>query len=97
MIGRLELSRGQIAQRGMDALVLVHVVQEAPNLRVGIGAILVLGECHLLLFDRPHEPLGIPLLAWLALLSPADVRAEVLQPDDVGRRGVLHPLGRSDG
>jgi hypothetical protein len=43
MIRRLELRRGQVAQRRMDALVLVHLFQEAPDLRVGVSEIAILG------------------------------------------------------
>ena len=43
MIGRLELRWGQVAQRRVDALVLVDVIQEVPDLRVGVSEVTLLG------------------------------------------------------
>ncbi len=92
MIGCLELCRGQVAQRRVDARVLVDIVQQAPDLRVGVGEVTVFGQRHLLLFDRRHESLGIAVLTRLTLLRHADVRADLIQARHIGSRGVLHAL-----
>src|SRR5512144_3104866 len=47
----LELHRGQVAQRRMDPLPVVHGVQEPTQLAVGIGEVPVLGQVDLLLAD----------------------------------------------
>ncbi len=39
----LEFNWGEIAQRGMDPLVHVHVIQEAANLVIGIMIVEILG------------------------------------------------------
>jgi hypothetical protein len=74
--------------------VLVDVVQEAPALGRGVGAIALLGERHLLFFDRPHEPLGVPILARLPLRGHADLRAALLQARPIGGRRVVHAVVR---
>lgn len=98
MIRRLELRRGQVAERRMDALTLVDVVQEAPDLRVGVGKVAILRQGHLLFFDRPHQPLGIAVLPGFTLLGHTDPRAEFAQARHVGGGRLLHALvGVMDG
>jgi hypothetical protein len=94
MVSRFELGWGQIAQRRMDALALVHVIQEVPDLRIGVGEVTILCERHLRFFDRAHQPLGIAILPGLALLRQADPRAELFQARYIGSRGILHTLVR---
>jgi len=33
----LELNRGEIPQRGMDPLAHIHLIQESPDLPIGVG------------------------------------------------------------
>ncbi len=92
MVGCLELHRRQRAQRRVDTLVLVDLIQEAPDLRVGIGEVPLLSQRHLLVFTGPQQPFSVAILAWLALLGHADRDPALLHLRDVGRRGVLHAL-----
>src|SRR5947209_2776185 len=59
----LELRRGQVAQRRVDALAFVHVVEEPARLPQRVGEVGVLGQRHLLFLDGPHQPLGVAVLA----------------------------------
>ena len=54
---RLEFGWGEITQRRMDTLVHIHIVQEAPNLMIGIIILEILGKVNLLFFDRLDETL----------------------------------------
>jgi hypothetical protein len=64
----LELQRREIAQRRMDALDVVNVIEEAPDLPMGVREVVVLGEIDLLFFDGAHEAFGITVLARFAAM-----------------------------
>src|SRR6267143_4439247 len=51
----LELPRREVAQRRVNALDVVNVVEEAGDLPEGVGEVLVVGEVHLLFFDGPDQ------------------------------------------
>src|SRR5260370_8117589 len=68
----LELRRRQVAQRRVDALVVVDRVDEVAKLPVGIGVVLVLRQVYFLFLDRPHQPLGVTVLARFAGRRPPD-------------------------
>jgi hypothetical protein len=76
----------------MDALVLVHLVQKAPDLRVGVGEIAVLGQCHLLLLDRAPQPLDKDVVQRPAAPIPADLDVGLFEAAGVGGTGELHAL-----
>ncbi len=90
--GGLELCRRQRAQGRVNALALVDVIEELASVRIRIGEILVVGQIHLLLFAGAHQPLGVPVLAWLADLGHTDAHPELLKTRHVGRRGLLNAL-----
>ncbi len=46
---RFEFGWGEIAQRRMDPLVHIHIVQEAPNLVISVMIVEILGKVNLLL------------------------------------------------
>src|SRR5262249_49099305 len=69
-----------------DTFVLAHLIQEASDLRVGVGEVAVVGERHLLLFDLAHGPLGVAVLTRLALLGRDDV---VTKPRDYALHAAL--------
>jgi hypothetical protein len=58
----LEFGWGEIAQRGMDPLMHIHVIQEAADLMICIMIVQVLGQVNLLFLDRPDETLGVAVL-----------------------------------
>ena len=59
---RLEFGWGEIAQRRMDPLVHVHVIQEAADLVICIMIVQVLGQVKLLFLDGPDQTLGVAVL-----------------------------------
>jgi hypothetical protein len=52
---RFEFSRGEITQRRVDPLVHIDIIQEAPNLMIGIMIVEILGQVNLLFLDRPDD------------------------------------------
>src|SRR5271166_115320 len=58
----LELHRRQIAQRRMDPLVIVHVVQEAAQLTPGLGVALIVRQIDFFLLDGSHKALSEAIL-----------------------------------
>ena len=56
----LEFGWGEIAQRRVDALVHVHVVEKATWLAVGLMVVQVLGQVNFLFLDGPDEPARCP-------------------------------------
>jgi tetratricopeptide (TPR) repeat protein len=91
---RLEFGWGEIAQRRMDPLVHVHVIQEAADLAICLMIVQVLGQVNLLFLDRPDETLGVAVLPGFALVSHADLDLGVLKDLSVGRGRVLDALVR---
>jgi hypothetical protein len=81
-----------MAQRGMDPLVYVHVIQEATNLAIGIMIVEILGQVKFLFLDRSDEPLSVAVLPGFALLGHTDLRLGVQKDLGVGRGCVLDAL-----
>ena len=52
---RLEFGWGEVAQRGMDPLVHIHVVQEAADVVICIMIVEILGQVNFLFFDGPDD------------------------------------------
>src|SRR5215467_361527 len=62
----LELLRRQVAQRRMDSLAIIHLVEEPTQLPQRVGEVEVLRQGHLFFLDGPHQPLGVAVLTRLA-------------------------------
>ena len=90
----LELDWREIAQRGVDALVHVDVVQEPAQLADSISIVVVVRQVNFLLFDGPDEPLGVAILPSLTTLGHADFGVDSSEHPDVGRGRVLDTLIR---
>ena len=58
---RLEFSWGEIAQRRVDPLAHIDIIQEAPNLVIGIMIVEILRQVNLLFLDRSDETLGVAI------------------------------------
>ena len=65
----LKLQGREVAQGRVDTLMHVDIVQEAPDLTVGVMVVPVLGQVNCLLLDGSDEPLGIAVLPGLADLA----------------------------
>jgi len=75
----LEFGWGEIAQRGIDTLVHVNLVEEAPHLAVGIIVVEVLWQVNFLLLDRSDETFSVAVLPGFAHVSYTDL--EILWTD----------------
>ena len=60
---RLEFGWSEIAQRGMNPLVHIHVIQEAADVVICIMIVEILGQVNLLFFDDPDEVVFRAILA----------------------------------
>ena len=83
---------GEIPQRGVDPLVDIHVIQEAPDLLVCVVIVEVFRQVHLLFLDRADETLCVAILPGRALVGCADPNVSTLQDLGVSRGRVLDPL-----
>src|SRR3981189_2053959 len=90
----LEVRRGECPPRRVDPLAVVDLVKEPSQAPQRGAEVLVLREIDLLFLDRSHEPLGISILLGFTYARHADLHLVARQHLDVGRRGILHPLGR---
>ena len=53
-----KFGRGEIAEGGMNAFEPVDLVDELPDLVVGVVKIEIVGQVHLFIVDRADDPLG---------------------------------------
>lgn len=83
---------GEIPQRGVDPLVDIRVIQEAPDLLVCVVIVEVFRQVHLLFLDRADETLGVAVLPGRALVGHADSNPSIVQALGVSRGRVLDPL-----
>src|SRR5262245_22204207 len=90
----LELLRRQVAQRRMDSLAIIHLVQEPTQLPQRVGEVEVLRQGHLFFLDGPQQPLGVAVLTRRADGRHAQEHAAVTQPLDIVGGCVLHALDR---
>src|SRR5438309_2317179 len=88
----LELCWRQVAQRRVNPFLVVHRVQEAAQLPVGVGEVLVLRQLHLFFLDGTHQPLGVTVLPWFAHGRHAELRPDTTEAVNVVGGGVLHAL-----
>jgi hypothetical protein len=79
----------QIAEAGVKQLEMVHVVDEAATLGLGVGERVVLVEVNLLTLQRLEEALGLGMVIGVALGRHADQCTDLDQPLDLGACGVL--------
>ncbi len=89
---RFEFGGRKIAERRMDALGAVHIINEATKLRLRVGEVLVFRQFDLFLLDCAHNPFSIPILRWCANCCHADLCSNRLQPPDILRRSILNAL-----
>ena len=89
-----ELSWSQVAQRGVDTLVHIDVVEEPAQLAEGISIVFVVRQVNFLLFDGSHETLGVAVLPSLTDLGHADLRIDSLEHLGVRRGRILDALVR---
>jgi hypothetical protein len=76
---RLGIGRGEIAQRGVNPLAHIDIIQEAPNLAIGIMIVEILRQVNSPFLDRADETLGAPVLPGLALIGDADLDLSILK------------------
>jgi hypothetical protein len=89
-----KLYRRHIAQGCVDAFMLIHVVQEPAELLIGVGIAFILGQRHVLLFDRTDQPLSIAVLCGLTPRRHADLAANEPQEAHIAVVGVPDTLIR---
>ena len=90
----LEFSRRKVAQRGVDALVHVDVVQELGKMEPGIIIVFIVRQVNFFLFDGADEPLSVAVLPDLTALGHTDCSTNSQQHVDVGRSCILDTLVR---
>ena len=76
----------------MDAFVLVHLLDEVPDLGICVGEVLIVRQVHLLFLDGTDQPLGVAIFFGLADGRHANLHAVFDQQVCVGRRSVLYTL-----
>jgi hypothetical protein len=89
---RLELGGRQVVQRRVDALVMIHLFDEAAQVGPRIGKIAAHVEVELLFLEGARDSLGIRVAGWLADGVHADLDARGLETLGVARGSVLHTL-----
>src|SRR6266542_3067778 len=76
----------------MQPLGVVHVLDEAAEVRLGFCEGLVVLQVHLLMLERAEEALSLGVLVGIADRRHADARAGTFQAGDIGGAGVLDTL-----
>src|SRR5918999_361785 len=90
--GLLKLDWSEIAERRMNTLCPIDIVDELANLRERLGEVAVLRQGDLLFLDGPDHALGIAVLPWVADRRHADLDPSGLQGLNILGRCVLNPL-----
>ena len=80
--------------RNRSHLVEVRVIQEMPDLLMGVMIVDILGKVNFLFLDCPNETLGAAVLPGFALVGHADLDPSILKGLDIGRGCILDPLVR---
>jgi hypothetical protein len=92
----LKFGWGEIAQRrarwAPDAFVLVDLFDKMPDLGVGIGKVLIVGEVDFLLLKGADDAFGIAILPSSADFGHANLSLEGFQLGDIGVGGILDAL-----
>jgi hypothetical protein len=67
----------------VNPLAIVHAGQEGPELPPGLRVVVLLGQLHLLFFNRPHRPRGVPVLLRAPERRHTDQQVNMRQRVDV--------------
>jgi len=86
-----KLIRGEVAQRGVDALVDVDLIEKSSQLTASIIVTLIVRQVNFLFFAASDKALGIAVLPGGTRLGHADLSVNLLQPLNVGQGCVLPP------
>src|SRR4030042_2953983 len=76
----------------MDALRIIHILQETTNLVISISIVLIIGQFHLLFFDRAYQALGITIFPRLTLGRHANLHLPGMQSIHVLKSRILDTL-----
>ena len=88
----LELDGCQIAECRVNALGLVHHVDEVPQIGARLADIGILVQLHLFFFDRAHDPLDVGIIGGRTLGRHTDLDPGGLQALHVAGSCVLDAL-----
>src|SRR5882762_561824 len=86
----LELGRWSIAERGVQALLVVDLLDEGADAARGFMVIAIEPAIDLLGLERRHEALGLGVVVGIADPAHADADAVRLQELAVVGAGILH-------
>jgi hypothetical protein len=84
-----KLGWGEVAKRGMNALMHVDLIEKSPQLADGISVILMLGQVNFLLFDGTDEPLSLAILLSCSHPCHTDLYSSLLQLCCIGAGCIL--------
>jgi len=87
-----EFNGRQITESRVDAFAIIDIIQEAAQLLVRIGEVLIVRQIDLLFFDGANKPFGVRVLFGFADRGHADLHPQRLQPGHVVGCGVLDAL-----
>ena len=63
----------QITECGVDALMLIDLLDELANLCVCVGETMIIRQVHLLFFDGAYQPLSVAVLPGFSFVGHADL------------------------
>ena len=86
----LELDRGQVAERRVQAFLVVDLLQEHANARLGLGQMAIFGAVDLFVFQSFHKRFARGIVPGIRFPRHADADAVVLEQLRVIGAGVLH-------